>query len=76
MFKSSLRSEQNVSKALAIVEPADECADWAAYLTRAESRGPGDYVAAMGRVARKAKVTRSLIWALHYRKPKDVWTKA
>ena len=59
-----------------IREPVDEAAKWASSMTRSESRGPGDYVPAMERVARKVGVSQSLIWSLHYRKPKDIWTKA
>ncbi len=49
-----------------------EAQAWAKALVRFESRFPGDYAAAMRRVARQTKVTHGLLWALHYRAPKTV----
>lgn len=68
MGKIHLRSLR-VSDAASFVE---EAAHWARTLVHAESRRPGDYGNAMRRVARKARVPFSALWALHYRLPKSV----
>ncbi len=53
-----------------------EARDWAMKMVRWDARASGDLSGAMARVARRCGVTRSLIWALHYRPPKDIWTSA
>ena len=68
MRKSSLRSEP-VSSTSAYV---DDAADFAKALTWAEAKCPGDYANAMERAARRARVSKGLLWRLHYRKPKQV----
>jgi hypothetical protein len=50
----------------------DHAAYWAAEIVERESRGPGDLDNAMHRAARHAGVPYSALWALRYRKPKDV----
>lgn len=43
--------------------------EWAEFLIKRETRGPGDYDNAMRRVH---KVPYSLLWSLIYRPPKDI----
>ncbi|TPL40659.1 hypothetical protein [Mesorhizobium sp. B2-4-6] len=46
---------------------------WADFLVRKEFRGPGDTVdAAMARCERKHRISRSVLWGLRYRPPKDM----
>ena len=42
-------------------------------LLRAESRGPGDFLPAMRRLARRERVSYSALWALRYRPGKDIY---
>lgn len=47
---------------------------WADFLIRKEFRGPGDTLdAAMARCERKHRVSRSILWGLRYRPPKDLF---
>lgn len=50
----------------------EEAKEWAHALTRAESRFPGDYGPAMGRVANKTGVPSGVLWRLRYRLPKAI----
>lgn len=51
----------------------DEAASWADVLIGREHRGPGDTIdAARYRLARKHGVPERSLWALRYRKPKDI----
>lgn len=51
----------------------DEAAEWADMLVRKEHRGPGDTLdAARLRAARKHKLPERSLWALRYRRPKDI----
>ena len=45
---------------------------WADGLVGAEARGPGDYLPAMTRVARRLGVSENTLRRLRYRPPKDV----
>jgi hypothetical protein len=56
------------------VDYAEEGVSWAQYFLRNEASRPGDYAHAMRRVARRAKVPFSLLWALHYRPSKRIAT--
>lgn len=49
-----------------------EARGWAASLTHAESRGPGDTDNAMRRVEHKWGVPYGVLWSLRYRPPKDI----
>ena len=53
-----------------------EASDWAKKMVRRDSRGSGDSGRAMAAVARRCGVTPSLIWALHYRPPKNLLVTA
>ena len=53
-------------------EYVDEAANLAAELALRESRGPGDYLNAMRRMARKVSVSYATLWNLRYRKPKSI----
>lgn len=66
MSKSSLRVEQMNA---AVIE---EAAGMARELVSRESRGPGDTENAMRRVESKFGVPYATLWALRYRKPKDI----
>lgn len=68
MCKKPLRSEQNMSA----VEYVSQASEWANDLVRNEMRGPGDLDRAMRRVERKSGVPYAKLWALRYRKPKDI----
>lgn len=50
----------------------DEAAEKAKYLVHREWRGPGDMDNAMRRVEQRYGVAYSALWALRYRKPKDI----
>ncbi|RYG85271.1 MAG: hypothetical protein EON59_12565, partial [Alphaproteobacteria bacterium] len=51
----------------------DEAATWAETLLRREHRGPGDTIdAARARLARRHKLPEQTLWALRYRRPKDI----
>lgn len=51
----------------------DEAAGWADALLRREHRGPGDTIdAARARLARRHKLPEQVLWALRYRRPKDI----
>ena len=41
-------------------------------LIRLESRGPGDTANAIARVARRARLSKSMLWSLRYRPPKSL----
>jgi hypothetical protein len=67
MDKMYLRSW--VMRAEAFVE---EASAWAKELVNSESRYPGDYLPAMKRVSSKLGLPFTVLWALHYRKPKSL----
>jgi hypothetical protein len=50
----------------------EEAQRWAKALVHAESRFPGDYGPAMGRVASRIRVSFKLLWRLHYEPPKSL----
>ena len=50
-----------------------EAQGWADFLVRKEYRGPGDTLdAAMARCEWKHQVSRSVLWGIRYRPPKDM----
>lgn len=60
----------NQKMAEAYVEDARR---WAEFLIKLEFKGPGDTLdAAMARCERKHRVSRSVLWGLRYRPPKDL----
>ena len=66
--KNLLRGNQKMAEAY--VEDAQR---WADFLIKSEFKGPGDTLdAAMARCARKHRVSRSVLWSLRYRRPKDM----
>jgi hypothetical protein len=70
LSKLSLRQEQEVFEAEAIV---DEAAVWADSLLSRSYRGPGDTIeAASYRAEQSYGVPASMFWALRYRKPKAI----
>ena len=67
--KFPLLQEQKVTD-LSVV---DSAAGWADALIRREHKGPGDTLdAARHRVARKHRIPERTLWALRYRRPKDL----
>lgn len=50
----------------------EQASEWADKLIKNETRRPGDYDNAMQRIARETGVPYRTLWALRYRKPKDV----
>ncbi|WP_020184799.1 hypothetical protein [Methylopila sp. 73B] len=54
----------------------DQAASWADDLLRWESRGPGDTDNALRRLARRYGVAYATLWALRYRRPKDLYLSA
>ncbi len=59
------------------LELVDQAEKWARSLVRVEAACTrGDLDGAIRRVARRAGVSPTLIWAFHYRKPKDIWGRA
>lgn len=70
MRKHPLLPEQKKMTDLSVV---DDAANWADLLVRREHRGPGDTIdAARLRAARKHHVPERTLWALRYRRPKDL----
>jgi hypothetical protein len=68
--KDRLHPEQKVTDLTAV----DRAASWADWLVRREHRGPGDTIdAARLRTARKHRLPERILWALRYRKPKQIW---
>ncbi len=66
--KNLLRGNQKMAEAY--VEDAQR---WADFLIKREFKGPGDTLdAAMARCERKHRVSRSVLWSLRYRRPKDM----
>ncbi len=66
--KNLLRGNQKMAEAY--VEDAQR---WADFLIKREFKGPGDTLdAAMARCERKYRVSRSVLWSLRYRRPKDM----
>lgn len=66
--KNPLRGNQKMAEAY--VEDAQR---WADFLIKSEFKGPGDTLdAAMARCERKYRVSRSVLWSLRYRRPKDM----
>lgn len=50
----------------------EEAASKASWMVRREVRGPGDLLPAMNRIEQRYGVPYSVLWALRYRKPKDI----
>lgn len=50
----------------------DQAAEWAAELTRKETRGPGDQPNAWRRLEARYGIATQTFWALRYRKPREV----
>jgi hypothetical protein len=71
MCKSLLRGEQMSSAAF-----VDEAAEKARVLVSRETRSPGDTDNAMRRIERKFGVPYATLWALRYRRPKDILVSA
>lgn len=67
--KIRLKSEQKRMSPTVFVDQASE---WANHLVRRESRGPGDVENAMRRIEARYGVPYSVLWALRYRRPKDL----
>jgi len=53
-------------------EYVDHAAKLAEELAHVESRGPGDYLNAMRRMARRVSISYATLWNLRYRKPKSI----
>jgi len=51
----------------------DQAASWADFIVGRENRGPGDLENAMERAARKHDVPMSVLWALRYRRPRNLF---
>ena len=54
----------------------DEAVSWAKALVVAEMQGARDHGPAMERVASKARVPFTVLWNLHYRRPKAISTES
>lgn len=69
--KDLLHAEQ---KSMTDISAVDEACLWADALVRREFRGPGDTIdAARHRAAQKHKLPERTLWALRYRKPKNLF---
>lgn len=68
--KLSRKSQEELAvSATSFVEEASEKASW---LVRREVRGPGDLLPAMTRIETRYGIPYSVLWALRYRKPRDL----
>ena len=76
MGKKSLRQEQEVFDAGAILDPdsvVDDAARWSGALWQRTYEGMGDtQEAAMYRAAQRYGIDPGTFWALRYRRPKDI----
>jgi hypothetical protein len=62
-----------VQKQMTDVTAVDRAETWVDWLVRREHRGPGDTIdAARLRAARKHRLPERILWALRYRKPKQI----
>ena len=52
----------------------DQARRWADFLTKTESRGPGDMPNAWQRLERRYGIPASVFWNLRYRKPRGILT--
>lgn len=68
MCKKSLRLAQREMAETFV----DEAAEKAKFLVNREWRGPGDVDNAMRRVEQRYGVSYAALWALRYRRPKDI----
>ena len=68
MGKYPLPAAQTMTDAAYI----DRAAEWADWLTRTESRGPGDRENAWGRLERRYGIPPRAFWSLRYRRPKTL----
>ena len=62
----------DAKRSLEAAELVGEAAFWAHELALGESRGPGDFVDAMHRVAEKFEIAYSTLWNLRYRTPPSI----
>lgn len=62
----------DAKRALEAAELVSEAAFWAHELARSESRGPGDFLDAMHRVADKFEIAYATLWNLRYRTPPSI----
>jgi hypothetical protein len=67
MCKNHLRKQQ-MSPAVLSADAKDKLHD----LVHARSRGPGDWMNAIERLARELAVPHAKLWAVLYRPPKDI----
>lgn len=58
------------------IHPVDQASYWADEMVKHEMRGPGDLTNALERVGRRSGVGYRLLWALRYRRPKDLTATA
>lgn len=59
-------------KKLSAEQCVDQAKGWAETLIHHESRRPGDFNNAMRRIGRHIGVPYSVLWALRYRRPKNI----
>lgn len=52
----------------------EQAAQWANFLTKTESRGPGDLPNAWQRLEYKYGIPSAVFWSLRYRKPRGILT--
>lgn len=52
----------------------DHAVTWSKKLTRMKASGPGDTDNAMRRIEREYGIDYGVLWALRYRRPKDILT--
>lgn len=72
MSKNRFAPSSNANETAASLA-VEEARHWARWLIQRESRGNGDRVNAMERIERKhSGVSRSLLWSLLYRPPRDM----
>jgi hypothetical protein len=67
MLKNPLQ-ERTMSDAAYV----DRAVTWSKKLTRMKASGPGDMENAMRRIEREYGIEYGVLWALRYRKPKDI----
>jgi hypothetical protein len=57
-------------------QAVETAARWVRTMVQRESKSPGDTVNAMRRLSKRYSVSYSLLWALKYRPPKDLYVSA
>lgn len=71
-MRKKLLSASQRELAVSATNFVEEASTKASWLVRREVRGPGDLLPAMTRIESRYGIPYSVLWALRYRKPRDL----